>query len=349
MLTRPAIMMATAVALLGVIGEKPRAATVEEFYRDRTVSLSVGTTPGGGYDATARLIAQHLGRHIPGRPSFIVKNMPGAAGLVLTNYIYNAAAKDGSEIGMPQNSIVFEPMFKILAQSGANVQFEPLKFRWIGNPVVESMVLFSWHSTPFKTWKDLLEREMVTGSSGLETDNAILPSILARATGAKFRMVPGYKGPGELFFALERGEVQAIGGAGYSGLVATKADWLKDRKLNILVQFGLKPDPRIADVPLAIEFARTDEDRRAMELIFSKYQLTRSIFAPPGTPEDRVEALRSAFDRMTADPAFITDAARLGTDITLVRGVEIEDVIRNAYTAPPAVVERARALVAPIR
>ncbi len=338
---------AAACLLLGLMSPRAIAGPIEDFYRDRVISLDVGAAPGGGYDATARLVALHLGRHIPGKPSIAVRNMPGAGGLQMSNYIYNSAPRDGGEIGMPQNGIAFEPLFHVLSKGGANVQFDPRKFGWIGNPVVESMVIISWATTPFRTYKDLLDKTMVTGASGIETDNAILPTILARVIKARVRLVPGYQGPNDLFVALERGEIDAIGATGYSGLVATKGDWLRDRKINVLAQFGLKPDPRISDIPMALDLARTAEDRRALELIFGKYQLTRSIFTPPGVPSDRLAALRKAFDEMTADPAFLADAQRMGMDISLVRGSEIDAVIASAYDAPSAVVERARALIAP--
>ncbi len=334
------------VSLFFCLSIQPAAAqSVEEFYRNRSINFFVGAAPGGGYDITARLMAQHFGRHIPGNPSVVVKNMPGASSLQLANYIYNTAPKDGSEIGMPQNTIAFEPLFQILSKSGGNVQFDPRKYGWIGNPVVESMVLISWHTTPFRSYKDLLEKTAVLGASGIDTDNAILPTILSRALNAKIRLVPGYQGPNDLFIALERGEIDAIGATGYSGLMATKGAWLRERKINVLMQFGLKPDARIADVPQAIDVVGTAQDRSALELIFSKYQLTRSVFTPPGVPADRLAALRSAFDGMIADSAFLANATRMGLDITPVRGEEIDALLTNSFAAASEVIDRARALV----
>jgi hypothetical protein len=331
--------------LLSGFIRQSNAQPVEDFYRNRTMNFYVGAAPGGGYDITARLMAQHYGRQIPGNPSIVVKNMPGASSLQLANYIYNTAPKDGSEIGMPQNTIAFEPLFQILSKSGGNVQFDPRKYSWIGNPVVESMVLISWHTTPFRSYKDLIDKTAVLGASGIDTDNAIMPTILSRTVSAKIRLVPGYQGPNDLFIALERGEIDAIGATGYSGLMATKGAWLRDRKINILMQFGLKPDARIPDVPQAIDLAKTQQDRAALELIFGKYLLTRSIFAPPGVPADRFATLRLGFNRMVVDPAFLADATRMGIDILPVSGDDIDVLLAKSFAAAPELIERARALV----
>ncbi len=321
------------------------ASPVEHFYRGKTVNFYVGTGPGGGYDATTRLMAMHFGRHIPGNPSFVVRNMPGAGGIPLANFIYNLAAKDGTVIGMPQNGVAFEPLFKIISKDGGNIQFDPLKYNWIGNPVVETMVMFSSASSPFKTYKDLLSRPMISGTTGVQTDNALMPLILTRTLGAQFKLVSGYQGPADMYLALERGEIEGIGAAGYSGLVATKGDWLSGKKINLLMQFGLKSDARIGHVPMAVDLAKNAEDRLAMELVFSKYRLTRAVFAPPDVPAERIAALREAFGKMLSDSAFLDDASRQGTEIELVTAQDIHDVIRKAYAAPRAVVERASMLM----
>lgn len=339
------LTLALVSLLVGFSMGRAVAQPLEDFYRNRSLNFYVGAAPGGGYDITARLMAQHFGRLIPGNPSVVVKNMPGASSLQLANYIYNTAPKDGSEIGMPQNTIAFEPLFQILSRSGGNVQFDPRKYGWIGNPVVESMVLIAWHTTPFRSYKDLLDKTAILGASGIDTDNAILPTILSRAINARIRLVPGYQGPNDLFIALERGEIDAIGATGYSGLMATKGAWLRERKINVLMQFGLKTDARIPDVPQAIDVVGSAQDRSALELIFSKYQLTRSVFAPPGVPADRFAALRLAFDRMVADPAFLAEATRMGLDITPVRGAEIDALLAKSFAAAPEVIDRARALV----
>jgi tripartite-type tricarboxylate transporter receptor subunit TctC len=347
---RDAVRGSLALALaLSLSAGASRAGPVDDFYRGRTLNFYVGAAPGGGYDITARLMANHFGRFIPGNPSVVVKNMPGASSLQLANYMYNTAPKDGSEIGMPQNTIAFEPLFKLLSKSGGNVQFDPHKYGWIGNPVVESMVVISWHTAALHSYKDLLDKSSFFGASGTETDNAILPTILKRTTGAKLQIVPGYQGPNDLFIALERGEIDAIGATGYSGLVATKGAWLRDRKINVLMQFGMKADPRIPDVPMALDVASSAQDRAALELIFGKYQLSRSVFAPPGVPAERLAALREAFDKMTADAGFRADAGRMGLDITLVRGEEIDAIIDKTYAAEPKVIERARELVEPLK
>jgi tripartite-type tricarboxylate transporter receptor subunit TctC len=317
----------------------------DDFYRGRTINLYVGTAPGGGYDITARLIAAHLGQHLPGTPSFVVRNMPGAGGVTMTNFLSNTAPADGTALGAPQNNVPFEPLFKIMATRGGSVQFDPMKFNWIGNPVVESMVLISSAKSSFKTYKDLLTNEMVVGSTGIQTDNALLPQVLSRTIGAKFKIISGYQGPADLYVAFERGEIQGIGGVGYSGLVSTKRDWIENKIINVLVQFGVKKDGRIESVPLATDLTPNAADREALNLIFSKYMLTRGIFAPAGVPPERVALLRSAFEKMAKSEAFLADAARMGAEIELVTGPEIEGIIRRAYDAAPDVIQRARTLL----
>ncbi len=178
---------------LASLSRPSEAAPVEEFYRGKTVSFYVGAGPGGGYDATTRLMAMHFGRHIPGNPSFIVRNMPGAGSIPLANFIYNVAAKDGTVIGMPQNGVAFEPLFKIVSRDGAHIQFDPVRYNWIGNPVVETMVMFSSASSPFKSYKDLLSRPMISGTTGVQTDNA-LSRRLDRARALRGRLRAGPQG-----------------------------------------------------------------------------------------------------------------------------------------------------------
>jgi tripartite-type tricarboxylate transporter receptor subunit TctC len=345
--TLRAIGLAVAGGMAG-LAASVQAATVEEFYRGKAITLTIGAATGGGYDLAARLVSRHMGRHIPGSPSFVARNMPGANSLPMTNHLYTVAPKDGSEIGAPNNGIAFEPLFNVLSKDGSNVRFDPIKFNWIGNPVQEVYLLFSWHTTPFKTFDDLAKGgQMIVGSMGPNADNTILPSILSQVTPAKFRIVHGYQGQNEVLLAMERGELNGAGGIGYNSLAATRGDWLRDKKVNILVQFAMTHHPDLPNVPLAIELVKSQEDRDVLEMVFTKYRMARPLVAPPDVPQERVTVLRRAFDATMKDAEFLKEAAKTGTDIDPVSGEEIEAVIRRVYAMPPALIVKAKQLLTP--
>jgi tripartite-type tricarboxylate transporter receptor subunit TctC len=308
------------------------------FYEGRQINLVIGFSPGGGYDAYARVLARHLGKHIPGNPKIIVKNMPGAGGTVAANYVFHVSPKDGSEIGLFAGNVAIDPLL-----GGAPVKYDPRKFGWLGSPYSDTSLCIAWHTTPFRTIADTLHDEMVTGAFGnAGTD---FPTALNNVVGTKLKLVKGYPGSNAVKLALERGEVQGGCGFAYDSLRATSPDWLKDKKVNLLVQIALRKDPRLPDVPFVMDLAKSAEDRQILQLIFGWLHVSRPIAAPPDLPADRLAALRRAFTETMRDPEFRADAEKIEIDLDPLPGEEIERFLDDLYRTPKPVIERAATLL----
>jgi tripartite-type tricarboxylate transporter receptor subunit TctC len=295
----------------------------------------VGSDVGGGYDTNARLVSRHLGKFIPGNPTVIVQNRPGAGSITAANYIYNAAPKDGTTIGMVQRGI---PLFKLTNQPG--VQYDPEKFNWIGNMSSESGVVMVWHTSPVQKTEDLFTKEVVVGGSGAGAENETGPRLLNAVLGTKFKLVSGYKSQTEALLAMERGEITGIGSMSWPTLKTAKGEELKSGKIKVLLQSGLKRDKDLPNVPLSLDLAKTDADRQALEFYFTQNTIARPIIAPPGVPADRVAALRAAVIAMAKDQAFKDDAAKLGLDSDPVSGEEVQRVVEKLVKTPAEVVKR---------
>ena len=316
--------------------------TVAEFYRGRQISLLIGYSAGGGYDAYARVLARHLGRHIPGSPTVVPQNMPGAGSLTLANYLYNIAPKDGSVIGTVARGMAMEPLL-----SGSSVRFDPQRFSWIGSLNNEVSLCVSWHATGITSIQDLRTRELIVGGTGSGSDTDIFPTVLANLLGFNIRLISGYPGGNDILLAMERGEVDRRCSWSWSTLISQRPEWLAQDKINILVQSALQKHPALPDVPLVMEFARTEDERMALELIFARQVMGRPFLAPPAIPAERREALRHAFDATAADPAFLADAARLQLELNPVGGAEIDALIERIYAASPTAVELAVEAIRP--
>jgi tripartite-type tricarboxylate transporter receptor subunit TctC len=308
------------------------------FYAGRQINLVIGFSPGGGYDAYARVLARHLAKHIPGSPKIIVKNMPGAGGTVAANYVFNVSPKDGSELGLFAGNVVIDPLL-----GGAPVKYDARKFGWLGSPYSDTSLCISWHTSPFRTISDTLQNEMVTGAFGnAGTD---FPTALNNVVGTKMKLVKGYPGSNAVKLALERGEVQGGCGFGYDSLRATSPDWLKDKKVHLLVQIALRKDPRLPDVPFVMDLAKSEEDRQILQLMFAWLHVSRPIATPPDVPSERLAALRRAFDETMRDPEFRADAEKIEIDLDPLRGKEIDRFLDDLYRTPKPVIERAATLL----
>jgi tripartite-type tricarboxylate transporter receptor subunit TctC len=334
------------IALLGING-KARGESAADFFAGKQISLLIGTTPGGGYDAYGRAVARYLGRHLPGNPGVIVKNMPGAGGLALANYLYNKAPKDGTEIATVQNGLPFEKLFYMLSAGGNNALFDSTKFGWIGSATQTVFVTVTWHASPVRTLQDAMSKEVILGASTTSADSYVLAMLSNNLLGTKFRVVHGYAGATEVDLAVESGEVQGEAGKDWTTLTSTRPQWIRDKKVNILVQMGMKPHPDIKGVPMAIDLAKTPEDRQVMEVVFAKFGMSRPFMAPPELPAERLAMLRSAFDATVKDPAFLEEAKRLGMEINPVSGPEVEALVTRIMNTPPALAERARDALKP--
>ena len=325
------------LAALGVVAATHAASAQSpaEFYAGKTVTIVVGSDVGGGYDTNARLLGRHIGKFIPGNPTVIVQNRPGAGSITAANYIYSAAPKDGTTIGMVQRGI---PLFKLTGQPG--VQYDPEKYTWIGNMSSEAGVAMVWHTSPVQKTDDLFSKEVVVGGSGSGAENETGPRLLNAILGTKFKLVSGYKSQTEALLAMERGEIAGIGSMSWPTLKTNRAEDYKNGKIRVLLQSGLKRDKDLPNVPLSLDLAKTPADRQALEFYFTQNTVARPIMAPPGMPADRVKALRDAVVAMGKDKDFQEDAAKIGLDSDIMPGEEVQRIVEQLVKTPADVVKR---------
>ncbi len=314
------------------------AQTPAEFFKGKTVTLLIGTSSGNDYDFRARLLARHMNRHIPGEPQIVPRNMPGGGGVVATNYVATIAPRDGTTIYM-----VMSNMMTSQAMGLQGVQFDTRKFRWIGNTTSSPNVVNSWHTTGITKIEQTKTQDLVLGAP-VGTAGVLYATALQKVYGARIKLVTGYPGGGEVNIAMERGEVNGRGSNSWSSWKSTKPDWLSEKKLNILVQVGLKRDRDLPDVPLLLVLAGNDLDRQVLAFISAETAIARALVAPPEVPADRIEALRRAFDAAVKDPEMIADAAKSKIDIDPMRGEDAQKIADGIVDAAPTVVARAREL-----
>jgi tripartite-type tricarboxylate transporter receptor subunit TctC len=339
-MTRGSILPAT-LALVALMVPPPASAqTPADFYRGKTLTITVGSSAGGGYDLHARVLAKYFGRHIPGTPAIVVKNSPGAGGLALVNALYATIARDGTELATFDRGIALDPLF-----GGAQAKFDPLKFSWIGSTDNDASTCLAWHTAPVKTMEDVLRQPLIVGATGATAIANTFPRVLNAALGAKFVIIPGYPGAADALVAMERGETQGFCSLGFATLEALRPDWVRDHKVNIFVQLALQKRPDHPEVPLALDFAKTEADRLAIALIVSPNLFARPFAAPPGVPAERLQALRMAFDETVNDPDYLAEANARALHIELVTGAELETVLRRIYATPNDVVARVKAAV----
>jgi tripartite-type tricarboxylate transporter receptor subunit TctC len=303
-----------------------------EFYKGKTISLQVGFGTGGEDDLWARAISRHLGHHIPGNPTVVVQHMPGSGGLLVANRLYNAGPKDGTAVGMINRGIPFEPLL-----GGQGAQFDALKFNYVGSPGRDTTVCAARKDAPVQTLQDLYNKELTVGGTGSGADTAIYPQFLTSLLGMKFRLVQGYKGSGQIQLAMERKEVDGICLA-YDSLL--RGNLARQGRINVLLQAGLAPDPRIKNVPQGVHAARSPEERQALELFFARIDIGRPLVLPPDVPADRVALMRGALQAMLRDKAFLEEAEKLRLRIVPITAEATHAVVANAYKAPAAVVQR---------
>jgi tripartite-type tricarboxylate transporter receptor subunit TctC len=335
------------VAIAIVVTPNAVRAQEADFFAGKQISLLIGTTAGGGYDAYGRLLARHIGRHIPGNPSIVAKNQPGAGGVALANHLYNRAPKDGTEIATTQNGVPFEKLFHMLSPGGKAALFDSTKFSWLGSMTQTVFVTVTWHESPTKTLKDAMARETTLGASGTSADSYVLAMLSNNLLGTKFKVVVGYAGATQVSLAVENGEVEGEAGKDWTTLTSTKPQWIRDKKVNIIVQMGMRPHPDIKGVPMAIELAKSVDDRRIMEVVFAKFGMSRPFFAPPGLPPERLDILRRAFDATLKDPALLVEAKKLGIEINPVTGGDVEALVARMMSTPDALAQRARDALKP--
>lgn len=328
------------LGILAALAAEPAAAQpAGDMFRGKTVTVYIGFSPGGGYDTYARMVARHIGKYLPGNPTVIPQNMPGAGSLTLANHIYNVAPKDGTAFGSVEGGILFEGLYI----KDAPVKFDPRKFTWVGGVNKEVSTCQAWNASPVTTFRDAFEKTMTVGGTGPGGDPHLFPRILNSVLNTKFKIVSGYPGTNEIFLAMEQRELDGICGWYWSSVKAVKNDWLEQKKIVPLVQLALEKHPSFPDVPLVLDFAKTPEDRQVLEITFAPMGMGRPYLAPPDLPADRRDALRSAFAQAMKDKVFLTEAEKAKLEINPTTGAEIEAVVAKIYAAPQSVIDRAAA------
>jgi tripartite-type tricarboxylate transporter receptor subunit TctC len=310
---------------------------IEDFYRGRTVSFLIGEDVGGGYDSYSRLFASHLGRHLPGHPTVVPQNMPGAAGLTAANHLYLIAPKDGSVIGMIDQGLYLD---QVLGKPG--IAFDMANFNWIGRLLRVTGVLISWHSSPVKTAADLKTHALIVSATGASSRQNWL--VLNGLVGTRLKIIGGYAGTANSLLALERGEIDGMS-APWVVLASAQKRWLEEHKINLLLQTALDKHPAISDIPRMIDLAPDAEAERILRLFSAPYSIGRSVVAPPGLAPARIAALRRAFDATLADPAFAAAAAKSGLEIDSLPGEKLQELVTAGGSLSPALIEHVRRLV----
>ena len=330
------------VALLAALPASIASAqSPADFYKGRTVELYVGYSVGGAYDLYARTIARFLGRHIPGNPTVIVKNMEGGGSLRLANWLFRVAPKDGSVLATIGRGTGFDP---ILGQQGA--QFDGTKFTWLGSANNETSVCVAWNATSgISKFEDLLTKQMTVGGTSMSADTDQFPKVIDGVFGAKMKIVSGYPGGNDVVLAMERGEIQGRCGWSWSSIMSTHKAWIDEKKITVLVQLALRKHPDLPNVPLIMDLAKTDEQKQVLKLIFARQTMGRPYLAPPGIPADRAAALRKAFMDTMADKDFLVEAEKEKLEITPVDGADLQNLVAEVYATPAEIEKKAAALL----
>ena len=328
-------MVFTAVVLLLAAAPAYAQDGKGDVFKGKTINLYVGSGEGGPYDAYARLVGRHIGKHLPGAPSVVVQNMPGASGRRLMNFMYSVAPKDGTAIALVTRGVAFDPLM------GNDVTFDVQKIAWLGSANDETNVCMVWHTSPIQVIDDLHTHEMVVGTSGPASTDAIYPNVLSSLYGLKFKVVGGYKSATDTHLAMERGEVDGRCGISYDTLVALNGDWLRDKKVRILIQIGLDKVAALGNIPSVFDLAKTEEQRQIWALWSAPLRMGRPFFAPPGLAADRIELLRRAFDATVADPELRAESTKMNLAVNASTGERIVALLKEVYATPKDVVTKA--------
>ena len=305
-----------------------------DFYKGRTVFIIIGYSAGGGYDLYARVLAQHMGKHIPGNPTVIPQNMPGAGSIKAATYVFSVAPKDGTVIGTFARGMASAALI-------GQANFDARKFTWLGSATRDVTLCIAWHQSPVKTWNDALTREFVAGGEGAAGDPDIFARLYKNAFGAKMRLATGFPGTTDITLAMQRREVDGLCGISWSTVKSRYGNWVTEKKINILIQAAPMKAPDLPNVPLASELTKSVEQRQILDYAVASEVLARPFVAPPGIPADRAAILRAAFDATLRDPAFLADAKKTMIDIDPVSAAEAEAVVNGLYALPKDVVAKA--------
>jgi tripartite-type tricarboxylate transporter receptor subunit TctC len=319
-----------------------QAQTLEQFFQAQPFTIVVGYPPGAGYDLYARLIATRMGQYLPGHPKVVVQNMPGAGSLSSANHLYNVARQDGSVIGTFSRGITMLPLI-----DSNGVRYDSLKFNWVGAPSGEVSLAISWHESGVNKFEDLRTRGMTAATSGAGSDGNIYGRVLNAILGTKIKTVTGYQGSAQSMLAIERREVDGATSVSYAAIKTAQREWLTNKKVNLLAQHALKAHPELKQVPVIVDFATTDDDRRVLEMVFARQSIGYPYAAPPNVPADRLAAIRKAFDATLKDPEFLAATAKAGLEIDGMSGQQLQTLLEKLFSMPPAIAERAKLAMQP--
>jgi tripartite-type tricarboxylate transporter receptor subunit TctC len=331
--------MALAVALMS----SPPAAAQVDFYKGKTVDLVISTGVGGGLDANARLVARHLANHIPGNPTIVPRNMPGAGHIRAANFVFSQAPKDGTVIA------TFVPVFvtaQVLDRS-KSIQFDPAGFNWLASTSSSNATVYTWYLSGLRSVADATRRDVLMGATGAGSYTIIYPTVMNSVLGTRFKLVTGYQSTAEIGLAMERGEVEGRAGNNFNSLKAENPEWLASGKIVLLTQVGLERDRDYPDVPLLTDLAKSEEDRRVLQLFSADVVLGRPFVTAPGVPAERVALLRKAFDEMMMDPAYLEDAGKASLDVTPVAGTKLQAIVADLVHTPADIVAKAKLAMEP--
>jgi tripartite-type tricarboxylate transporter receptor subunit TctC len=334
---RSSCLTATALAL-AVGWTSPLAAqSVEEFYSNHDIDLYIGYGAGGGYDAHARTLARHMGKHIPGNPKIIPRNREGAGSMLLSNELAETLPADGTVFALIGRGQVLQPLYGV-----PEAKFKPREMNWIGSTSNEVSICIVRKDVPVDTWKDLITRGMIVGGTGPGADTDTFPRVLNNVLGTKLQLITGYPGGSDIVLAMERGEVEGRCGYSYSSMVSQRPDLMEEGKVRILMQMSTAPHPAIPDVPLVMDLVESEKDKAVLRMVFSPQGMGRPFVAPAGVPEDRVAALRAAFDATMKDPEYIADVEQQGLDLAPISGEEIQALVEDMYSQPQEIIDAAK-------
>lgn len=330
-------------AVLAVLTVAPVAAQdLTSVYKGQQVKLIISSPPGGGYDTYARTIARHIGNHLPGNPTIVAQNMPGAGGVKAANYLYTVAPKDGLTVGNLQNTVPFEPMY-----GNKQATFDTAKFNWLGSPSKEVALLTVWHTVPVNSIEEAIQKNhtFILGASGVKSTPAFYARVLQAVFGVKIKLIVGYPGQTESLNAMEKGENEGYASVFWSSIKSVKPDWVRDKQVKFLVQMALEPHPELKHVPFALDMIKKPADRQLMELASAQLAVGRPMVAPPGVAPERVAALRKALMETVKDKAFLGECGkqRLECD-SPVSGEQMQNIFKRMFASSPAVVERLRGI-----
>jgi tripartite-type tricarboxylate transporter receptor subunit TctC len=329
------------VVMVVVLALPAHAEPIADFYKDHPLTLITGYSPGGGFDLYARIVANHLGKHIPGNPRIVVQNMPGAGSLRAASYLYNVAPKDGTVIALTR-----APVIAPLVGGSHDGQFDETKFTWLGSGASDLTVCGLLGNPKVKTMADAAQVPFTIGGLGPGSDEDMYGKILKKLLGLKLQLVTGYPGGAELILAVERGELDGRCGWAYSSIKISKPEWIADKKIKILNVFALERSPELPDVPSIMEFVTNERHRQIFKFVLNSQTLGRPFVAPPNIPADRAAALRKAFEDTMMDPALLAEMKAKKLDVTPVSWQSIETLLKDLYSTPKDVVEETRAIIA---